>query len=964
VRVNTMKQAHVLVLGAGVGGLTAAHELIERGCRVTVLEASDQPGGKSRSIPKLGSGRDGRRELPGEHGFRFFPGFYRHLPETLRKIPYGSQPGGVFDNLRIAPKTQALTVGRGSFTAPNRMPTNGEELSTLAQFMYQLVARSGIDVPQRDVWFFVERMLVALTSCDERREREYEYVPFWEFADAPRRSEAYQRYCVEGLTRTLVACKAREISTRTGVNIGGQLIFDALRSTSDRVLCGPTNDVWFDPWMAELERLGVEVRYRTRARALRMEGARVAAVDVVGPEGAETLAPDAVVCALPVERMLELVNEDMLREAPEFARMARLKTEWMAGVVLFLDRALPLVHGHCTYLDAPWALTSVAQEQFWPAVDLSKYGDGQVRGVLSVCVSDWERPGIVHGRPARECTHEQIRDEVIAQVAAHLPPQARAAFRDARVIDVFIDPAIRPGPSGALVNDTPLLVNTVGSWEWRPDAATSIENLVLASDYVRTHTDLATMEGANEAAKRAVNALIERLSLGGERCAIYPLSEPAMLGPLKELDRERYARGEPHALPRAFSNVRSLADVALSGVSMLDPLLRVGVRAMFDAGLDRVVADVRDRVIAVGSAAADAWKSPGVARSATSVERAAPGADMLRVMIPHTEEFAYAYEGLVAQMERHLGVVDQELLHTVGEFHVGAVRHAALQLVERPGKRVRATTALLVASLSNRAPRDSSIAVAMAGELVHVASLLHDDIIDDAPLRRGAPTAHASFGTSVGLLSGNLLATRATSVLLDATRPDLAGTLVRVVHEMIRAESEQLEAKRSPIADEERYFRVIRGKTAALFRWICESAARAAGLSAPEVSALAEYGDALGLVFQLVDDALDFDGASDSLGKESLADLREGKWTYPLVVAVERDAALRRDVERVVTAETPAPNMDALLRAVRETGAVEATRARARAESDRAERALDALPWSVSRYALQSLARWNVSRLY
>src|SRR5918997_6709906 len=96
----------VIVLGGGVAGLSAAHELIERGFEVVVLETRSEPGGKARSFPFPGSGSEGRPPLPGEHGFRFFPGFYRHLPDTMRRIPYGPDGGNVFKNLVTATEVQ------------------------------------------------------------------------------------------------------------------------------------------------------------------------------------------------------------------------------------------------------------------------------------------------------------------------------------------------------------------------------------------------------------------------------------------------------------------------------------------------------------------------------------------------------------------------------------------------------------------------------------------------------------------------------------------------------------------------------------------------------------------------------------------------------------------------------------------------------------------------------------------
>ena len=155
-------------------------------------------------------------------------------------------------------------------------------------------------------------------------------------------------------------------------------------------------------------------------------------------------------------------------------------------------------------------------------MDLAQRGDGRVRGVLSVDVSEWQRPGRRTGKVAQLCTPEEIFTEVWGQLEDHLD----GALDVLTVIDRFLDPAIVfPNPTGA-ANLEPLLVNTAGSWADRPDAVTRIGNLFLASDYVRTHTDLATMEAANEAARRAVNGSSTPTGSNARRCEVWRPPEP------------------------------------------------------------------------------------------------------------------------------------------------------------------------------------------------------------------------------------------------------------------------------------------------------------------------------------------------------------------------------------------------------------------------------------------------------
>src|SRR5215471_16106832 len=122
-------QKSVAILGGGVGGLSAAHELAERGFAVTVYEAAPGPGGKARSIFVPGTGRDGRRDLPGEHGFRFFPSFYRHLPDTMKRIPFGANPRGVFDNLTATSRTRLARIAAPPVDVITRFPTTPADLA-------------------------------------------------------------------------------------------------------------------------------------------------------------------------------------------------------------------------------------------------------------------------------------------------------------------------------------------------------------------------------------------------------------------------------------------------------------------------------------------------------------------------------------------------------------------------------------------------------------------------------------------------------------------------------------------------------------------------------------------------------------------------------------------------------------------------------------------------------------------
>src|SRR5918998_1695361 len=421
----------VAVLGGGVAGLSAAHELAERGFEVTVHEQRDAPGGKARSIPVAGSGTDGRADLPGEHGFRFFPGFYRHLPDTMGRIPLDGR--SVRDHLVGATRILfAQAGGPNELIAPAHLPESPEDFAVLARFLRDVATRVG--VPVHEYAALVERLLTLLTSCEERRIGQWELQSWWEYTGAARRSPAFQRFLADGLTRTLVAARGREMSARTGGMILVQLLQDLTQA-------GGRADRAVD--------------------ALHVAGGRLEAATVAG----RRVTADHYVAALPVEVMRQLASPALRAAEPRLKGLDRLVTRWMNGVLFYLDRDVPLVNGHAIYVDSEWSLTSISQKQFWPKVDLARRGDGRVRGILSIDVSEWQRPGRLTGKVAQRCSREEIFEEVWDQLEDHLD----GALDEATVIDRFLDPAIVfPNPTSA-ANLEPLLVNTAGSWADRPD---------------------------------------------------------------------------------------------------------------------------------------------------------------------------------------------------------------------------------------------------------------------------------------------------------------------------------------------------------------------------------------------------------------------------------------------------------------------------------------------------------------
>ncbi len=365
--------ARVAVLGGGVGGLSAAHELVERGFDVTVYERNDVFGGKARSLSVANTGTGGRRDLPGEHGFRFFPAFYKHLPDTMARIPDPSNVS-VFNNLVRATRIEVARAGKPPLVLSARIPQNLEDWVLVFHEIF-----GGIGVPDNEVLFFTDRILTLLTSCPERRIAEYENIPWWTFIDAANRSAAYQTLLGKGLTRSLVAVRAQDGSTRTVGYTFLQLLYGLMTYGGfDRLLNGPTNDVWLDPWLTYLRGKGVKFCNRTLLKSFAASEAGIESVGAESNGQPLTITADYYVSALPVEAMTPLIDDRLKALAPSLGNLNKVQTAWMNGIQYYLAQDVPLEFGHSLYADSPWALTSISQKQFWKPGLLAQFGDGSV----------------------------------------------------------------------------------------------------------------------------------------------------------------------------------------------------------------------------------------------------------------------------------------------------------------------------------------------------------------------------------------------------------------------------------------------------------------------------------------------------------------------------------------------------------------------------------------------------------
>ncbi|MEL6318084.1 MAG: polyprenyl synthetase family protein [Pseudomonadota bacterium] len=288
----------------------------------------------------------------------------------------------------------------------------------------------------------------------------------------------------------------------------------------------------------------------------------------------------------------------------------------------------------------------------------------------------------------------------------------------------------------------------------------------------------------------------------------------------------------------------------------------------------------------------------------------------------------------------------------------------AAHLIEAGGKRLRPILTLAAARLCDYRGEDH-VRLAATVEFIHTATLLHDDVVDESALRRGRDTANILYGNKPSVLVGDFLFSRAFQLMVETNSIRVLGILSNAAAVIAEGEVLQLSIQNALATDEATYLRMIRGKTAALFEAATQVGGVIAAAPSAQEAALAAYGDALGVAFQLVDDALDYGGAEARLGKTVGDDFREGKVTLPILLAhaagdAEERAFWTRCIEKRRQDEG---DLAAAIALMTRRGALAETVARARAQADAARAALEVFPESPMRQALEDVADFVVARL-
>jgi geranylgeranyl pyrophosphate synthase/uncharacterized protein with NAD-binding domain and iron-sulfur cluster len=840
------KQEHILIFGAGIAGLTAAHELAERGFKVTIVEKEQDIGGKARSFMLPGAQRADQL-LPGEHGFRFFLHWYENLQDTLRRIPAGNDRT-VLDNL--APVDELL----------------------IDEYIFSFTKAEPVPVRPPLAW------IKAMTACRRRHEEEFEATTWESYIEANLKDEAPEVITFfKNTPKATASVHCDEASVRALSYTLNRL----LMNPGLDVLNGPTSLSWFEHWLAHLKNLGVIFHFGHELAGFDIQDQEIASAIVRHNGMVMQYKADHYLAAIPHQKLVESFTHDQLQQYG-LGNLSRLKSGWQAGIVLYLKEPIHLPRGHFGFSGSAWAISGIQQTDFWSKDCLAQFTDPDNCGaILSLIIADWEEPGLLSGKPANACTLDELVAELKHQLIRYAPDAYRTSFERMAVLDYTIDPGVHlTGLTGDqhAVNDTPLFMNTVNSWEARPEAATAIRNFYIAGDFARTSAYLATMESANEAGRRAANSVLQNCGKVSGSCTIHTGKHdkiPAVLLPLIRIDEFLYAHNKKHVLDY-FDEKQ-----AEQFISNLMPYMQ------FAGGMLQATDGLYDNIQLL-------WRVMGKLQDDA-------GLQLTNLLFPQEDKVSSALADQINRRATEWAKVEMRLVdHMPGQFpdsmHAyidtdNSIFKPLLHVTQRKGSMHRVQYAFAL-NKWYQAPTARISHLLETGQCIHNCSLLIDDVMDHTKIRRNAATANELFGNNQTLCA----AYTAFFQVLISTYINLGEEcLLHYLEESARAhigQSEEIyfrERQRCPT--EEKYLEIIANKTGSFFRVfaLCLSAMSEHKLP-PDVDAqIFRLADVIGLLFQVRDDYLDLTSEAYFRKKGAVAsDFEEGKYSYPVVICLRQ----------------------------------------------------------------------------
>jgi octaprenyl-diphosphate synthase len=321
-----------------------------------------------------------------------------------------------------------------------------------------------------------------------------------------------------------------------------------------------------------------------------------------------------------------------------------------------------------------------------------------------------------------------------------------------------------------------------------------------------------------------------------------------------------------------------------------------------------------------------------------------------------------SFESIRTLVGEDLSATDRFIIAEL-ESNIPLVKQIIEYVMTCGGKRVRPMVLLLSArALNHNAQKHIDLAAAI--ELIHTATLLHDDVVDSSTLRRGHKTANTIWGTDASVLVGDFLYTRAFQIVVDQRQQPITDIFAKATHYIAEGEIMQMINCKNPDTTEAFYFDIIHRKTAKLFEIASQFGAMLSTESTPEIHALRDYGLHLGMAYQLIDDALDYTQSAEQTGKNVGQDLSEGKSTLPLIHAMEKSKGADLELMRTAIQKGSSEELQNILGIIETTDAIKYTAETAKRHAHDAREALKVIPATPYRKALEELSDFVVDRTY
>jgi octaprenyl-diphosphate synthase len=329
---------------------------------------------------------------------------------------------------------------------------------------------------------------------------------------------------------------------------------------------------------------------------------------------------------------------------------------------------------------------------------------------------------------------------------------------------------------------------------------------------------------------------------------------------------------------------------------------------------------------------------------------------------PSTSSHDFTLESLKQFTASDMLRVNQVIEHHLSS-DVVLINQLSHHIINSGGKRLRPMLVMLAAKACGYSANNDALLAAII-EFIHTATLLHDDVVDDSDMRRGQKTASTIWGNEAAVLVGDYLYSRAFQMMVLVESLPIMNLMANTTNTIAQGEVMQLLHINEPDTTEEKYYDVIYSKTACLFEAACKTGAIISDSDSSMESLLGQYGKHLGIAFQLVDDALDYEADSSELGKNVGDDLAEGKPTLPLIYAMQHGNSSQRSLIRQAIEQGGLEHIEQVTLAIKQTGALEYTHQQAINHAEAAKKLAQQLPPSASRQALMFVAGYAVERSY